>query len=81
MVRCHVATATSFVAEVRGEAFARFHAVAVNRQVVCGINCLACQGEFFVNTPLDVKENDELALDFALHFPMEGLLFVSGSKP
>jgi hypothetical protein len=28
---------------------------------------LACQDEFFVNNPLDVKENDEHALDFALH--------------
>jgi hypothetical protein len=29
---------------------------------------LACQEELFV------KENDEYALDFALHFPLEGLL-------
>jgi hypothetical protein len=28
---------------------------------------LACQDEFFVNIPNDVKENDEHALDFALH--------------
>jgi hypothetical protein len=28
---------------------------------------LACQGELFVNNPLDVKENDEHALDFAFH--------------
>jgi hypothetical protein len=28
---------------------------------------LACQNEFFVNNPLDVKENDEHAFDFALH--------------
>jgi hypothetical protein len=27
---------------------------------------LACQDEFFVNNPLDVKENDEHAVDFAL---------------
>jgi hypothetical protein len=27
---------------------------------------LVCQDEFFVNNPLDVKENDEHALDFAL---------------
>jgi hypothetical protein len=26
------------------------------------------QDEFFVNIPLDVRENDELALDFALPF-------------
>jgi hypothetical protein len=28
---------------------------------------LACQDEFFVNIPLDVTENDEHTLDFALH--------------
>jgi hypothetical protein len=28
---------------------------------------LACQNKFFVNNPLDVKENDEHALDLALH--------------
>jgi hypothetical protein len=28
---------------------------------------LACQEEFFVNNPFDVKENDEHATDFALH--------------
>jgi hypothetical protein len=28
---------------------------------------LACQDEFFVNNPLDVKENYKHALDFALH--------------
>jgi hypothetical protein len=28
---------------------------------------LACQDEFFVNNPLDVKENDEHALDVAVH--------------
>jgi hypothetical protein len=27
---------------------------------------LACQDEFVVKNPLDVKENDEYALDFAL---------------
>jgi hypothetical protein len=29
---------------------------------VWGIDCLACQDEFFVNNPLDVKENYEHAL-------------------
>jgi hypothetical protein len=28
---------------------------------------LACQEEFFVNITPDIKENDENALDFALH--------------
>jgi hypothetical protein len=35
---------------------------------------MACQDEFFVNNPLDVKENDDHALDFALSFPLGGLL-------
>jgi hypothetical protein len=34
--------------------------------VVCGIDRLACE-EFFVNSPLDVDENDEHALDFVFH--------------
>jgi hypothetical protein len=34
--------------------------------VECRINCLACQDEFFVNIPLDVKENEQHALEFAL---------------
>jgi hypothetical protein len=33
----------------------------------CGIDCLACQDDFFANNPLDVKENYEHAPDFALH--------------
>jgi hypothetical protein len=37
-----------------------------NVTVVCGIDCLACQEELFVNNPLDIKANDEYALDFAL---------------
>jgi hypothetical protein len=31
------------------------------------LTVLHCQDEFFVNNPLDVKENDEHALGFALH--------------
>jgi hypothetical protein len=64
-VRCD-ATASSFVAKVRGEVLARFHTVAVKVTVVCGIGRLACQDEFFVNNPFHVKEHDERALDFAL---------------
>jgi hypothetical protein len=33
-----------------------------NITVVCGMYCLACQSEFFVNNLLDVKENYEHAL-------------------
>jgi hypothetical protein len=38
-----------------------------NVTVVCVINCLAYQDELFVSNPFDVKENDEHALNFALH--------------
>jgi hypothetical protein len=71
-VRCLHATAISFVAKFQGEVFANFRAVAVKVTVLCGIDCLACQDEFFVNSPLDIKENaekgnDENALDFSIH--------------
>jgi hypothetical protein len=33
--------------------------------VVCGIDYLVCQNEFFLNNHPDAKENDEHALDFA----------------
>jgi hypothetical protein len=36
-----------------------------NITVVCRIDCLDSQGEFFVKNPLDIKENEH-ALDFAL---------------
>jgi hypothetical protein len=66
-VRGSEARASSFLAKVRGEVFAHFQAVAVKRlQVVCGTDCLACQAELFVNNPLNAKENNEHALDFAL---------------
>jgi hypothetical protein len=35
--------------------------------VVCETDCLACQDEFFVNSPFDVKENYEYVLDFGFH--------------
>jgi hypothetical protein len=50
MVRCRDATAINFANEFWGEVFARFHAVTIKRQVVCTIDCLACQDEFFVIT-------------------------------
>jgi hypothetical protein len=67
MERCRKATPSSFVTKVQGEVFTHFHAVTVNITVLCGIDCLTCQGKFFVNIPLEVKENDEHALGFALH--------------
>jgi hypothetical protein len=57
-----------------------------NVTFVRGIDCLAYQDKFFVNNPLDVKENDEHDFEFALHlsclfsvlvslgFPLRGLL-------
>jgi hypothetical protein len=44
-----------------------FMQLSQNVTVVCRIDCLTCQDEVFVNNPLDVKENDEHALDSALH--------------
>jgi hypothetical protein len=55
------------VAKVRGEVFAHFNAVVQNVTAVCGTDSSACQDEIFVNNSLDVKENDEHALDFAVH--------------
>jgi hypothetical protein len=47
-----------------------------NVTVVCGSVCLACHDEFFVTSPLDVKGDDEDALDGTLHL---SLLFRSSS--
>jgi hypothetical protein len=63
----------SFDAKVRGEVFEHFHAVTANVTVVYGIECLAWQDEFFVNNPLDIKENDEHAIDVA--FPPSRLFW------
>jgi hypothetical protein len=38
-----------------------------NVTVVCGIDCLSCQDEFFATNPPNVKENNVHALDVALH--------------
>jgi hypothetical protein len=35
--------------------------------IVSGIDCMACQYKFFVNNSLEIKGNDEHALDFAFH--------------
>jgi hypothetical protein len=44
-----------------------YYAVAVKSHSSMRIVCLACQGELYVDNPIDVKENDGHALDFALH--------------
>jgi hypothetical protein len=69
-MHCRDATSGSFVAKFRREVIAHFHVVAVK---VCGIDCMACQDEFFVKNPANVKEDDEHALDFSLHFLLGSL--------
>jgi hypothetical protein len=49
VARCCDATASSFVATAQVDVFAHFQAVTA----VCGIDCLACQEEFFANNPLE----------------------------
>jgi hypothetical protein len=66
---CQDATASPFVTEAWSRIFAHFHAVAVNITVVCGMNRPAR-----TNSLIDVKEDDEHALDFALYLSH---LFVS----
>jgi hypothetical protein len=66
MVHCRDATASSFVATFQGESFAHFSAFAVKCHSSMWNGLFGLPGEFFVNKPLDVKENDEHALDFAL---------------
>jgi hypothetical protein len=70
-MHCRDATASSFVAKF-GVNSSHIFTVTVKCHI-CGIGCLACKGEFFVNL-LDVGENYEHALDFVLHFPLGGLL-------
>jgi hypothetical protein len=59
---------------IRGEVFARFHAVY-------RIDCLACQNDFFDNNTLNIKENNERALDFALYLSRLLLVSVSSDFP
>jgi hypothetical protein len=37
-----------------------------NITVVCGIDCLACQDEFFMKNTLDVEESDDHTPGFSL---------------
>jgi hypothetical protein len=52
---CHDATAGSFVAKVRGEVFAHFQPIAVERHSSMR-NCLACQHEFYGTIPFMSKK-------------------------
>jgi hypothetical protein len=66
MIHSYDETASSFVAKVQGEVFIHFHEVALKSHSNMQ-NSLACQDELSVNSLLDVNENDEHPLDFALH--------------
>jgi hypothetical protein len=63
MVRCRDATASSLSSNFGVKSSHIFTQTPSNDTVVCGINCLACQDEFLVKNPLDIKENDEHSLD------------------
>jgi hypothetical protein len=66
-VCCRDATGSYFVAKFRGEVFPRFLTDAVKRHNSMR-NCLfGLPGRIYVNNPLDVKENDDQALDFVSH--------------
>jgi hypothetical protein len=71
---CCDATTSSLVAKLQSKVFAQFHAVAVKVTVVCGIDCLACQNELFVNNPLTLKIILSMLLNLLFTFPLEGLL-------
>jgi hypothetical protein len=60
-VHCCDTTASSLVAIVQGKVFSHFHAVAVAELTVWPVRIILCEH------PLDVKANDEHALDFTLH--------------
>jgi hypothetical protein len=67
MVRCRDATASFSSPKFGAKSSHIFTQSPQNVKVVCGIDCLACHNEFFVNNLLDVKENYEHPLGFALH--------------
>jgi hypothetical protein len=59
-----------FSAKIRGKVFSHFYTVTVKCHSICGIGCLACEDEFYVNIPVNAKENDEHVLEFVLHFQL-----------
>jgi hypothetical protein len=64
---CCDETASSFVAKVRGEVFAHFHAVAVRRNSNMRNWLFGLQGRILCEQYQSLKENDKHALDFAFH--------------
>jgi hypothetical protein len=79
MMRYHDATASSFVAKVPGDVFTNFHLVAIKRHLVCGIGCFTCQYESFASSSLNIKENDQHALDFVPHLSNTHVLLMLSS--
>jgi hypothetical protein len=67
--RCHIARASSFVAKVQEEVFTHFTQSLSNVTVVSGVDCFACQDEFFVNNlrDRDTRRNDVHAHDPSLY--------------
>jgi hypothetical protein len=66
MVRCSDATASSSVAKVRDEVIAHFHSIAVKRHSIMRNLLFGLPRRILYEQSLDVRENDEHALDFAL---------------
>jgi hypothetical protein len=65
-VRCRDATASSLSQNFGAKTL---HILSSRRKKVtaaCGIDCFACQDEFFAVNPFDAKGNDEQPHDFAL---------------
>jgi hypothetical protein len=66
MVRCRDATVSYLSPKFGAKSSHNFTKSPWNATTVCGIDSLAYQNKFFLNNPLDIKENYEHALDFAL---------------
>jgi hypothetical protein len=56
-----------FCLSFRGETFARFHTVTIKCHSSMGNRLFDLSGRILLNNPLHVNENDEYALNFALH--------------
>jgi hypothetical protein len=78
MVHCCNERDNSFVTKICGEVFTHILMQSPqNVTVVCRIDCLAYQDEYFVNKPLRVRNNYKHALHFALH--LSHLFYLSES--
>ena len=61
-VHCHYGTASSLVPKVQ-----TFISELLQSTVEHGTDSVVLWAEFYVHNPLGIKENNEHALDFALH--------------